>query len=345
MDVVRANIEAISGQVQVASEPGIGTTMRLKIPITLSIIPTLLVSAGMETFAIPEATVLELVKLSPDSGLHPIVEVGQSSFIRLRENLLPLVNLNRYLDLSTSAAATDSGVALILCVDGCRFGVVVDEVHDIEEIVVKPLDSRLQALGLYAGATILGDGRIVLIIDPSGMLHFLQLHRPEEVDTFTPTPRSSHDTPPSYTETFLIAATDIAPYTAIPLSSVVRLEKVHATDLAVIAGNITLQYRGAVLPIIDYAQTSRTDPSSNNIPIIVLRSDGGREVGLRVHSIVDITTSDLPNQTTFSPPNPLVLGIINHQTTVLLDVSNLCMPQWDLRSSTPPIQTPLGGSL
>jgi two-component system chemotaxis sensor kinase CheA len=345
MDVVRANIEAINGQVQVASERGRGTTMRLKIPMTLSIIPTLLVSSGGETFAVPEASVLELVKLSGTSGGHEIVSVGTSSFLRLREQLLPLVHLDQYLDLPQEQSLLDNRIALILCVDECRFGVVVDEVHDIEEIVVKSLDSRLQSLGLYAGATILGDGRIVLIIDPTEMLHSLELHRPDEADGFTSTQRNPGDRVTPISETFLIVATDTSDYTAIPLSHVIRLERVPVESLTITAGTTSLNYRGLVLPILDLATRGSDSNHGGNVPIVVLRSSSARELGLKVHSIIDISTTTLPERTMITSPTPLTLGIINEHTAVLLDVPSLCASTFGISDEYAEGSQPTGGQV
>jgi two-component system chemotaxis sensor kinase CheA len=324
MDIVRANIEAINGQVQVASDRGRGTMMRLKIPMTLSIIPTILVSCGPETFAIPEAAVLELVKISRSADDNQIIEIGNSSFLSLREQLLPLVCLRRYLGLAPRHSDEDARIALVLCVDGCRFGIVVDEVHDIEEIVVKPLDARLQSLGLYAGATILGDGRIVLIVDPTGMLHHLQLHRPDEVSTFIPTSHTVTQPTSVPTQSYVIVATDIADYTAIPLAYVRRLEQIPAAEFRTIGNTLTLQYRGQVLPVLDWAQQQDSHPHLRDRPIVVLHDENNCDIGLAVHRIVDISTTAQLAETTISSPTPLTLGIIDKQTTVVLDVPSLC---------------------
>jgi len=323
MDVVRTNIESISGQIQIASEAGRGTTMRLKIPLSLSIIPTLLVSCSDALFAIPETAVTELVRISEDHHSSLIVRAGNSAFLRLRNEMLPLLSLAEYLELPTEAPTAREYIVVVLSVEGCRFGVIVDSVHDIEEIVVKSLDSRLQALMLYTGATILGDGSIVLIVDPSGMLHHLQLERPDSIDTYTPVSGSHSLAMVEREDSYLIVQTQACPSTAIPVRHIKRIERLSASLLEKVGTSDVIQYRGAVLPVINKAGTSSfAGTNDSQMSVVVLCSDDGRELGLIVDSVVDISARQ-PASTTLHADEAMTISIVNNNSTLLLDIQAL----------------------
>jgi two-component system chemotaxis sensor kinase CheA len=323
MDVVRTNIESISGQIQIASESGRGTTMRLKIPLSLSIIPTLLVSCSEELFAIPETAVTELVRISEDQHASSIVRAGSSAFLRLRNEMLPLLSLSDYLQLHSEKLVPHDYIVVVLSVEGCRFGVIVDSVHDIEEIVVKALDSRLQALMLYTGATILGDGRIVLIVDPSGMLHHLQLQRPDSIDTYTP-PLVSHNTNViEHDDSYLIVQTDSCSSTAIPVRNIKRIERLSTSLLERVGASDVIQYRDTVLPVIDQAGVRDVAGTHDcQMSVVVLCSDDGRELGLIVDSVIDISTRQAAS-TTLHAEETMAVSIVNKTSTLLLDVPAL----------------------
>lgn len=325
MDVVRANIEAIGGHVQIASEPNRGTLTRLKIPMTLSIIPTLLVSSNGDTFAIPEATVTELVQISDAPGGAKLIAAGNASFIRLRDQLLPLVHLDRYLNSDEpDTEKAGSQTAIILSVDGSRLALLVDEVHDIQEIVVKPLDRCLQSLDLYSGATILGDGRIVLIIDPSSILRHLEVEQPDDLGDFAPTLKCNNSNGASGDETsFLIVKTDGSEFAAIPLKYVKRLERIEKSKISQIENTLTIQYRGAVLPVVNLANVHYEEPGSSSVPIVVLSGDDLGEIGIKVAQVLDITSKESFDSKSVSQISQLKFGIIGDRTTHILDVKKL----------------------
>jgi two-component system chemotaxis sensor kinase CheA len=325
MDIVRSHIESISGQIQIASDPGRGTTVRLKIPLSLSIIPTLLVSCAEETFAIPEAAVTELVKVTPQQKAVQIVSAGGSTFLRVRQELLPLLSLSDYLGLRSAVGPTDNSLVIIVCVEGCRFGVVVDSVHNIEEIVVKPLNQQLQALQLFGGATILGGGRIVLIIDPPGMLQHLRLIRPDDIDSHEPGLLDPAAQSSSSRDAYLLVDTDASGCGAIPLHYVQRIEKVPVSALERVDATDVIQYRGKLLPIICHLtphRWSQTNP--HEMSIVVLSNPAGQSIGLHVHDIIDICehfeeTSTIER----GVPEQHTLGIIAERATLLIDVPSL----------------------
>ena len=170
MDVVRTNIEKIGGSVDLQSTPGQGTTLKIKIPLTLAIVPALIVRAGGERFAIPQVSLLELVRIEGEAAANAVENVYGSPVFRLRGNLLPLVFLDRELRLPGPPANAElSYNIIVLQADQRPFGLVVDSVCDTEEIVVKPIGKHLKGLPMFAGATIMGDGRVALILDALGL--------------------------------------------------------------------------------------------------------------------------------------------------------------------------------
>src|SRR3954465_13235657 len=164
MDVVRTNIEAIGGAVEIESVQGRGTTCRLRIPLTLAIVPALTVECAGDRYAIPQISLQELVSLDAEKAANAVEEVGGAQVYRLRGELLPLVRLTDVLGL-TSERHDGHVVIAVLRSEGRRFGLVVDRVINTEEIVVKAVSGQLKQIGLYSGATVLGDGTVALILD------------------------------------------------------------------------------------------------------------------------------------------------------------------------------------
>ena len=178
MDVVKTNVEKIGGTVDVQSTAGKGTTVKIKIPLTLAIIPALMVTSGGERFAIPQVSLLELVRMEAGESGKGIEMVHGAPVYRLRGRLLPLVYLNRELHLATDTTKAQTASAaniVVVQADGREFGLVVDEITDTEEIVVKPMGKQLKGISAYSGATIMGDGRVALILDILGLAQRAQV--------------------------------------------------------------------------------------------------------------------------------------------------------------------------
>ncbi len=170
MDVVKTNIERIGGSIDIQSQMGTGTTIRIKIPLTLAIIPALIVTSGGERFAIPQVNLLELVRLDGEEAMKSIEQIKDKRLYRLRGQLLQLVYLNQELRLdSVDRSQTKCLTIVVLQSDERAFGLVVDDVSDTGEIVVKPMGKQLKGLPAFAGATIMGDGRVALILDVFGL--------------------------------------------------------------------------------------------------------------------------------------------------------------------------------
>ena len=168
MDVVKTNIELIGGVIDINTQLGRGTTFTIKIPLTLAIIAALIVKAGDLRYAVPQVAVLELVRVDKATA-QKVERINGSPVLRLRERLLPIVTLTGVLGQQENADSIDSGFVVVAQVGRQRFGILVDEVFHTEEIVVKPMSSKLRHLPLFAGNTILGDGAVVLIVDPNGI--------------------------------------------------------------------------------------------------------------------------------------------------------------------------------
>ena len=171
MDVVRANIDSIGGSIDVSSVRGRGTAFTIKIPLTLAIASALIVGVAGDRFAIPQLSVIELVRVRSHSGLS-IERIKDSTLLRLRNKLLPLIDLRKLLELPTRAeTATEGAFIVVMQVSTQVFGLVVDRVFDTEEIVVKPMSSALRRIPMFSGSTIMGDGSVILILDPNGIAH------------------------------------------------------------------------------------------------------------------------------------------------------------------------------
>ena len=290
MDVVKTNIEKIGGSVDVTSSPDKGTTIKIKIPLTLAIIPALVVTSGGDRFAIPQVSLLELVRLEPGQAREQIEELGGAKIHRLRGDLLPLVHLNRELQLSPPAEDADQPLNIVVVqADGQPFGIVVDAVNDTEEIVVKPLAKQLKCMSWFAGATIMGDGRVALILDVLGLAqraallteHRDRLQGDEDATAVRADERQS----------LLIFRVGTEARMAIPLSAVERLEEFPTRAMERSGAHSVVQYRGGILPLVHvvaYAPGAvRSTEARENVSVIVHRHDG-QAVGLVVDGIIDI---------------------------------------------------------
>ena len=289
MDVVKTNIEAIGGTIEVESVVGRGTTCRLRIPLTLAIVPALTVECSGDRYAIPQVSLLELVSLDADRASSAIEDVNGAAVYRLRGALLPLVRLADVLGVESDRSDGHVLIA-VLQADGKRFGLVIDRVLSTEEIVVKPLGSQLKALGTYSGATILGDGRVALILDVQALARrVLNTDAQEQSDSEG---RGAHH---EATEALrmLVAGIGGGRRVAIPLSSVTRLENLTESAVETIGSREVIQYRGGILPVIRLnhylgAVSERVDDEL----VVVVYSVGDRSAAIVVDEIVDIVDEE-----------------------------------------------------
>ena len=172
LDVVKNNIDQIGGTIDLKSQPGRGTIFTIRIPLTLAIVSALIVEAGGERFAIPQLSVVELVRLSARSE-HRVEHIHDAPVMRLRDRLLPLLHMKTQLALGDADMAQDNGFIIVMQVGHDTFGVVVDKVFHTEEIVIKPMSTLLRGVTMFSGNTILGDGAVIMIVDPNGLANML----------------------------------------------------------------------------------------------------------------------------------------------------------------------------
>ncbi|MEA2698615.1 MAG: two-component system, chemotaxis family, sensor kinase CheA [Myxococcales bacterium] len=332
MDVVKTNIEKIGGLVEVESRAGVGTTFRIKIPLTLAIIPALIVISDGDRFAIPQASLRELVRLEGTRARHGVELVQGAPVYRLRGQLLPLVYLGRALGLGDPPTGSDATVNIVVLeAENRLFGLVVDRIHDAEEIVVKPLAPALKSLGVFAGATIRGDGRVALILD------VLELAKQANVTSVKPASRTSEAAAPlpagPQPQTLLLFVTRDGRRMAVPLSSVARLEEFPPSMLERVAERHVVQYRGEILPLVEIgdliarrAGTHRAaDPpaAGDRVPVVVY-SDGQRQVGLMVGQIVDVVEQLVPAASDEGAAGEMAgCLVIGQKVTQLVDLQRL----------------------
>jgi two-component system chemotaxis sensor kinase CheA len=304
MDVVKTNIERIGGTVEIQSAAGVGTTLRIKIPLTLAIIPTLVVHSAGERFAVPQVSLIELVRLDGAAALRKIEHIHGAPVYRLRGNLLPLVYLNDILkidgetgDAKTRLAARSGADAtvniVVLHAYDRQFGLVVDSIQDTAEIVVKPLGGLLKNLDVFAGATILGDGRVALIVDVLGVAQassVLSEHRMNQ-----PVRQETANRARDEVQVLLFRAGRRR--LAVRLSEVARLEELDAATIEEAGGREVVQYRGGILPLARMCDVLGVDPVSRDEEddlhhVIVYSADQG-DMGVVVDEILDVVEEQL----------------------------------------------------
>ncbi len=322
MDVVKTNIEKIGGQVDVHSRVGEGTTLKIKIPLTLAIISALIVTdASRERYAIPQVSLLELVRLEGEqvAGIEWVKDV---SFFRLRGNLLPLVHLDRELKLGMPAAdAADAVNIVVLKADNREFGLVVDTINDTEEIVVKPLSKLLKGVSAFAGATIMGDGRVALILDVLGLAQQSGVVADLKSTGIQSVLDTAAQSDSGEQQTLLLFQAGEHERMAIPLQSVARLEEFPSSMIETSGDRLVVQYRDEILPLVTLnAPRPATDDGPRHV--IVFR-DQGRSVGLMVDRIIDIVSDRIVVQERLSRKGVLGSAVIQGRVTELLDVTSI----------------------
>ena len=319
MDVVRTNIEKIGGTVDLTSAPGVGTNIRVKIPLTLAIIPALLVSSRGARYAVPQAAVRELVRLE-DEALHSQVEVVDGALIyRLRGRLLPLLRLDHVLGHETRAITELSALDVVVVqAEGEPFGLAVDAIEGTQEIVVKPVARHLKNLSAYAGATILGDGGVALILDVTGLAEMGGI---AEVAANANAANENALTADSAHPLLLLRVGEDR-RVAVPLDQVARLEELEAAEVEHAGTREAIQYRGDLLPLVWLTEVLGLPPGSQDggrLPVVVC-SDGQRSVGLVVEQIIDVVTETLTVSDVGAAPGVLGTAVLQGRATDLLDL-------------------------
>ncbi len=295
MDVVKTNIEKIGGTVLVESEPHRGMTLQIKIPLTLAIVPALIIRSGGQNFAIPQVKLSELVRVEEGERGEKIECIQGAMIYRLRGKLLPLVDLRQTLGLSLKEAgqAQPSEVNIVvLQADGLHFGLIVDEVRDTADIVVKPLNRILKSLNLFSGATIMGDGSVSLILDVAGIAKRANIFGLENNSGQQDLLRKEDEAKSRLLESqdYLTFSLSKSGKMAIPLCLVNRLEEFSTDQVQNSGEQQVVPYRGSTLPLLNLNKELGFEPvNSSNLPVVVIQKLG-RLFGVVVNEILDITS-------------------------------------------------------
>ena len=332
MDVVKTNVERIGGTVDLFSTPGQGTTLKIKIPLTLAIVPALIVTSGDQRCAIPQTSLVELVRLEGDGAKAGVELIHGAPVYRLRGQLLPLVYLDRAFDLSKQggvSVSADGGVNIVvLQANDRQFGLVVDEVRDTEEIVVKPLGRELKSVTVFAGATIMGDGRVALILDVVGLAqHSRVLSRiRERAPTGGKQAAAAEGASVEQKQALLLFGVGENTTMALPLELVSRLEEFPRERLERVSSRLVVQYRGEILPLVDLSELvgggygQGDDP--NTVHVIVY-AEGNRRIGFMVGRILDVVEEAVHVENCGSSRGMLGAAVLQGRITELLDVRSV----------------------
>jgi two-component system, chemotaxis family, sensor kinase CheA len=327
MDVVRTNVEKIGGTVDVESQLGIGTSVKMRIPLTLAIIPALSVSCAGERFCIPQVNLLELVRIESDQISNKVENIHGTPVYRLRGNLLPIVYLSEQLKLTSTRTNNRDLFVVVLQADDRKLGLVVDAIHDTEEIVVKPLQKQHKNLTVFAGATIMGDGRVALILDVigiAGRAGVISGRRGRGIsETAAPT------APAIVLQSLLVFGSTDGGRMAIPLPSVARLEEFPTAILEQVGPRCMVQYRGEILRLVDISHEldRMQNPGRTAVPLkareltqVVVCSEEGFHVGLVVETIFDIVEEELTAQSKATRPGVLFNAVVQGRVTEFPDI-------------------------
>lgn len=380
LDVVLSNLTKVGGAVDIESQKGKGTKIILKLPLTLAIIPSILVATGHQRFAIPQLNVIELVRIAAAEVKNRIETIGDSSVIRLRGVLIPLVRLSEVLQINPTyydqeaaeerderrhdiadrrslpvnadqqdqpELSTDerrrsgdrrtsrlSAVNIIVVTSGVqRFGLVIDQFLDSEEIVVKPIGSLLSDCIEYAGATILGDGSVAFILNIAGLGRAAELsHMQQEIVNAESSRKNSIETNRD-AQTYLIVKNNSAEQFAIPLGSISRIERIKASEITDVAGQMAISYGDTTLSLLEIEKVINVKPRTENAFVfVVIFKAYGRDVGIMVSNIIDIIdiTSTI-DCSTYVKPGILGSVIVNKTITLILDLHafvDVCLPEY-----------------
>lgn len=376
MDVVRTNFTKLGGVIDIDTKLGEGTTFRVKLPLTLAIIPSLLLSVSDETYAIPQVNLVELVRIPAAEVRNRIERIGDALVMRLRGKLLPLVRLNdvlgipqRFSDPETGSPAPErrnrledrrgptdaesaeererrtgkdrryhsaSAISIaVLSAGAFQYGLIVDKLHESEEIVVKPLGRHFSHCSCYAGATILGDGQVALILDVVGVMRSMKLAEVSNTNSIEAieAERAAARLNQADIQSFLLFKAAEQEQFAVPLSLVSRIELIEASRIENTGGRRSIQYRGGSLPLLTLDQVAHVSPlPEQDSYFVIVVAVNGKEIGLQVSQIVDVVESGADfDEVTFKQPGVIGSSIMAGATTLLVDLYGLVKviaPEW-----------------
>jgi two-component system, chemotaxis family, sensor kinase CheA len=318
MDVVRTNIDQIGGTIDVKSVAGEGSSVTIKIPLTLAIVSALIVEAGGDRFAIPQLSVVELVRARANSE-HRIERIKDTAVLRLRNKLLPLMHLKKLLKIDDgSSSDPENGFIVVTQVGSQTFGIVVDGVFHTEEIVVKPMSTKLRHIDMFSGNTILGDGAVIMIIDPNGIAKALGAAGSASHEIADENAAMRASAAEQLTSLLVFRAGSAQPK-AVPLGLVTRLEEIACDKIELSNGRYMVQYRDQLMPLVQMEGVSVQ--TSGAQPILVF-ADDGRSMGLVVDEIIDIVEERLHIEVAGQKDGILGSAVIKGQATEVIDVGH-----------------------
>ncbi|MBD2489775.1 chemotaxis protein CheA [Aulosira sp. FACHB-615] len=371
MDIVKSNIDKINGSIEIESQPGQGTKFQLKIPLTLTIIPALIVNSNGNRYAIPQASLQELVRLEPEQALNQIETFYDVPVYPLRGNLIPLVNLHQILhpsNLDFSLVRNPGGregwevwedgeeifpptlptlptplpirekfgikpsplptpnsplTLVVIQADNYQFGLVVDAVEDIQDIVVKPLGKQLQAISVFMGATIMGDGRVALIIDAVNLAKQAGLY--EKRQLLSSNSDANISTEQEERQLILLFQGPQGALMGIPVAIAFRLEEIPSTAIEKVSNQDVVRTADRILPVIDLqkifpSQQPTPNKETEKLQLVIVSPQAGLSVGLVVERILDIVEEPLTVKGIPSRPGVLFCAVIQGQITEILDI-------------------------
>ena len=326
MDVVKTNVEKIGGSLDIQSVAGKGTTLRIKIPLTLAIIPVLVVSCSGDRYCIPQVSLQELVRLEGDRPQTDIEFLHSVPVYRLRGRLLPLVYLDEQLGLrrprTNQERLLDEAVNIVvLRAEDREFGLVVDHINDTQEIVVKPLGKHIKSVQAFAGATIMGDGSVSLILDIPGVAQKAHVLSENADRKYRDTTQCQMDQVQA-AESWLIVDPKDGTRVAIPLTAVARLEEINTRFIEKTGQCQVVQYRGEIMPLISINEYGQIEADDEGTVALVVFNDGQRNVGVVVGQILDIVhQSDVATGNYGDPGTRIIAG----RVTRVLDLAQVAM--------------------
>ena len=322
MDVVKTNIEKIGGTVDVQSRPGQGTTLKVKIPLTLAIIPALMVTTGGDRYAIPQVSLLELVRLEGEQARKGVEMVHGAPVYRLRGNLLPLFYLNRELKIPEQTNGDGAVNIVVLQADGRQFGLIVDGINDSKDIVVKPLGKHLKGISIFSGATILGDGKVALILDVIGISQSANVVSEARERGIRNASLMSQEMS-GQRQALLICRYGKDDRVGIELSLVARLEQFPLSAVEKSSSHQVVQYRGEIMPLVRLSDVlgggGWEGETKDTLEVVVYREQG-KSVGLVVEKITDIVEERITVKSDQRGNHLLGTAVVQGKVTDILDV-------------------------
>jgi two-component system chemotaxis sensor kinase CheA len=335
MDVVRTNIDQIGGAIDVKSVAGAGASVTIKIPLTLAIVSALIVEAGGDRFAIPQLAVVELVRARANSE-HRIERIKDTAVLRLRNKLLPLMHLKKLLKIDDgSSSDPENGFIVVTQVGSQTFGIVVDGVFHTEEIVVKPMSTKLRHIEMFSGNTILGDGAVIMIVDPNGFAKALGASGSADHGIADENAAAHAGSGEQLTSLLVFRAGTNQPK-AVPLGLVTRLEEIATDKIELSNGRHMVQYREQLMPLVQMQGVSVQ--TSGAQPILVF-ADDGRSMGFVVDEIIDIVEERLHIEVASTSEGILGSAVIKGHATEVIDVGHflpMAFADWFYRKEMRP---------